>query len=639
MRRHFKAFFFLLLLGFLAFSNGLSNPFLIDDHAFFEEKLRNIKYLPLHFLPDKNRALQIEGQSADPFYRPLATVVPMLSYLAFKGNFSGHHLTNLVLFCVAGWGIYLFLLRLGASTTLAFLAGALYIVHPINGVSVNYITASIFPVQVILMLGSLYFLVSFPRKRESMVFSCILYLFSTWCHETAMALPFYAFILCAVFGPTHPPGVCRSNFREVVRSAWRQTWPLFAVLGALIVFRMFFSSLGVSIINKISLYNMSFPEYLATWTMLLSWYLSRLFWPQNIVLIMAHQPLKEGLGIWLVLLVLLIVLAVYLVWTFRHNKIMLLGLLWFIAGFAPFTLACFFQPIHGLMIEPHWFLFPVIGFFIFVAGAFTSVLDSRSAKRPPKGVSGNDKGLFLARAALGVVIFTSVFFSRWHNWVWADEVRYCTFWLQQSPAFVAVNGYLAKAYELRKQFEPARQHYYYMLDRGYKDYISYTNLALMDMQEGKWESAKANLLKVMEIDPHASVAVSDLGTVYFKEENYTKALEYFERAKTLNRFTILPYLNIAQAHLKLGDQNKAAQALQEVLNIVPGEEHAMVDLIQIYLARKDKENVLKIARLMSAHSRNPYTLRNAAVLLKNYGFENEADKALQKAQGIFSQGK
>ena len=624
-KEHLKALLFILLLGFLTFSNGLNNPFLIDDHAFFtDEKLQNIKYLPLHFLPDKNRALHIEGQSADPFYRPLATVIPMLSYLAFGNNTTGYHLTNLFLLCFAGWGIYLFLRYLAASYLLALLAAVFYVIHPINGVAVNYITASVFPVQVMLMLGALYFILSSPnvfvgdldsrQKHSGMttIFSVVFYILSTFCHETAMLLPVYALILVTVLSKA---GELKARLQE----AWGKVWPLFAVLGALFIFRMFYSSLQTSILGKINEYSMTFPQYLATWTMLLSWYLSRLFWPKNIVLIMAHQPLTEGLGVWIILLALLLALGAYLLWYFRRNRLALLGLAWFITGLVPSTLACFFQPIHGLMIEPHWFLFPVIGFFIFIAGIFEDMLAHKKT---------------FAWVGLTVVIFTSVFFSRWQNWVWGDEIRYCDFWLEESPAFVAVNAYIAKAYELSGHNDLARWHYRYMLKRGYKDYIAYTNMGLMDLKESRWGDAEQNFLKVLELDPHASVAVSDLGVVYFKEGKYEKALEFFRRARDLNRFEILPYLNIAQACMKLNRPQEAIADLKEAEDIVPGNENVMVSLIQIYIALNDRDHTIEMCYKILQYSQNPYSLRNVSILFQHYGMQSQARQAYDKAEAI-----
>lgn len=633
MPQNLKALLLIGVLGLLTFSNGLANPFLIDDHAFFEEKLRNIKFLPLHFLPDKDRALHIEGESADPFYRPLATVVPMISILIWKNNTIGHHATNLALFCLAGFCIYLFLMRLGAGYPVSLLSAALYIMHPINGVAVNYITASIFSVQVILMLGALYCLLrqdSWPWTAGA----CVLYILSTWCHETAMFLPFYALILYCVLAD----GPKRVSLSATLAQAWKKTWPLFAVFGINLFIRVFFvSALQESILSKIQYFQISFAQYLATWTMLLAWYLSKLFWFQHVVLIMAHQPLRDSVAPWIILFLALAALAVFSIWYLRRDKFMLLGLAWFIFGFFPYTMACFFQPVHGLMIEPHWFLFPVIGFFL----CFSRVLErlmSGVMSRPPHLAPQKARPSlkWLGRGVLVLFVFFSVYFSRWHNWAWGDEVRYCNYWLMESPSFVAVNAYLAKAYELRKRYDLARAHYAVILKRGYKSYVAYTNMGLMDMEEGKWTSAKENLLKVMDIDPKASVAVNDLGVIYFMDGEYSQALKYFLRAHELNRFTVLPLLDISKAYLKLGDNPKAIDALNQVLDIVPGEEHAMVDLIQIYMADKDQGNVVRMARLMLHKSENPYTLKNAGILLQSYGFSGEAKEAFGRARSIFN---
>ncbi len=606
--RHVKALFLLGIIGLAVFSNGLHGQFMVDDHAFFEEKLRNIKFLPLHFLPDKDRALHIEAESADPFYRPLATIVPMLSWLAFKENTFGHHALNLLLFVLAGWAIYLFFFSLGVGWLWALLAAAFYIIHPINGVMVNYITASIFSVQVILMLFSLYGMrrwAILPRSSKSMAWlfaAMFSYVLAMMCHETAMALPFYALALLVITDDN------RQWYPRLARGV-RVTWPLFALLTGYFIWHMRFASLHASILGNIQYYHIDFFQYLATWTMLLCWYLSRLFWPQNIVLIMAHQPLKDHTIAWLLVLVLLWALLIYLLKVYRRDKFMLLGLVWFVLGLAPFTLACFFQVIHGLMIEPHWFAFPVVGFFLFAAGVFV-----RFEQGPRR---------WLGRTAMAIILLTCFFFSQQQNWLWADEVRYCKFWMRQSPSFAAVDMYIAKAYELRRDFKAARFFYQRTLGQGYKEYIAYGNMGLMDMREGKWEQAEQNLKKAYQLDPHSSITAVDLGVIEFKKANYEKALEWFKKGRALNRFEILAYLDISKTQLKLGHNQEAIDILEEALAIEPDNDTALTDLIQIYIALKDKENTVLTARRIARLSRNPNSVRNARVLLKFYGYGDE----------------
>ena len=43
--------------------------------------------------------------------------------------------------------------KITGNYNLAFLTGLFYLIHPINGIVVNYISASVFALQVIFMLG------------------------------------------------------------------------------------------------------------------------------------------------------------------------------------------------------------------------------------------------------------------------------------------------------------------------------------------------------------------------------------------------------------------------------------------------------------------------------------------------------
>lgn len=681
----------LTAIAFVAFANALDNPFLIDDHAFFDEKLKNPKYVWLHFLPDKNKVLKIEGESTDPFFRPLATIIPMLMHLAFRGDVIGYHASNTVLFTVAGWMLFLFVLFLGGSRRMAFLAALFYIVHPINGVVVNYITASVFAVQMVLMLGSLMCLMLVVSSQRSAVsgqltvdgqrptadihpltangllltmMSLVLYLLATFCHETAMALPFYALVLVAVFRPVHDGNIFSL---ENLKSALIKILPLFLVMGAYFVFRMSHSSLEASILDKIARYDMNFAQYLSTWTMLLWWYISRLFYPEGIVLIMAHQPLKETGPIigWIAALGATVGLGAAILWNYRRDRFAFFGFALFVLGFGPYTLACFFQPIHGLMIEPHWFLFPVMGFFIFLARIVERlVFDTSDPKAviasPPRGRSNlmrvydcfvvrqrswrtprNDEGG--VSCVRGVVAMLFLILVPWlvmgwrHNHIWGDEVRYCQWWLAKSPSFVAVNAYIAKAYELRKEFDKARAHYSTVLGRKYKAYIAYTNMGLMDLQEEKWESAKSNFQHALDLDPNASVAVSNMGIFSFKDGKFEEALGYFKRCRELDRFAILPRLNISKTYLKLGDPKAAADELEEALKIVPYHEIALVNLIKIYIDQNDRSNVEKVARWILERSQNPNALNNVSIIFKSYGKDTLSREAAARAKKFSGQ--
>ena len=301
MKDNVKVILFLFLLGLTAFANSLGNPLLIDDHAFFEQRS--------HF------SAGIFQQKDGKYYRPLAELIPFAWYELFHNNVTAYHTANLVLFCLAGFGVYLFLRRLGASYLVALLASAFYIIHPVNGFAVNYITASVYPAEVIFILFSLYLILNrhSERSEESlkgliwlrsfaslrMTLACFFYLLSSCCHETAIAVPFYAFLLVFIYSDQKGVG-------KKCQDAWGKVWPLFVTMFLILIFRTVYSPLQQTILSMIPEFHMNFWQYLATWTMLLVWYLSNLFYPAHVVLIMIHQPLTSGIACWIFVFVVLV---------------------------------------------------------------------------------------------------------------------------------------------------------------------------------------------------------------------------------------------------------------------------------------------------------------------------------------------
>jgi tetratricopeptide (TPR) repeat protein len=623
-----------LIAGAMVYSNSLHSPFMIDDHGFFDEKMRNPKYLYIQFIPDKEAALGIEDQKSDSYYRPLAHIIPMLCYLTFKDNYVGYHAFNLLLFCGAAFFIFLFLEMLFKERWIAFWAGFFYLVHPINGVVVNYITASVFPAQVIFMLASLWCVIKIATSpsapRNDMVLRATAILFfalAIMCHETAMALPFYLVLLL----------VCARG--QTWLQAFKQSLPLWIFLVIYFIFRQHYASLNDSILSKYTYYHMSAFQYLASIAQLIVWYLSKLFYPVGIVLIKAIPVVREGVFGWCLVLLALMAAAAWLIFHYRRQPLALMGLTWFVFGFSPFFLAALFQPIHGLMIEPHWFIFPVMGFFIFLASVILSVakdLNKINSLRDSSAAPQNDK-----EGSYFISIFLSLFLLiPWtgsalaQNYLWSDEIRYCQYWLKESPGFSAVTFYMAKAYELNKQYVPARHYYMEALKKHYKDWIIYTNLGLIDEIEGKWGMAKQHLEAAIRYDHRFAITLSNLGVIAFQEGDFKKAKEYFSKAIEADRFKVLPRLDLGSTCSKMGDVQGAIDAYEGVLSIDPSQDIALSELAQIYVARKDRVNALRVCRALVKYSTRALYVKNAAILLKYYGYPDEARQAMEKVNSL-----
>jgi len=274
-------------------SMGKLNPWGVDDKLIFKfshEVLKNRRdtrpfYLTIatlsnhypyslpdkrfQFLPDKKILLDYGSHASDIYYRPFAHIIPMLCYLTFHTNVVGFHFINLILFWFCCLIIYQLIHTITGDRKCALLTSVLFCVHPINGLFVNYITASVFGIQVLAMaLASILFLknidTAHPSRWRSILVGISL-IIACLSHETAFALPIYLFLMAYLLR--------QKSFKDSLN----KTLSYFIIVGIFFLFRIKFASLSSNISDKVALLDLNAFEYIATVTRLLTWYLSQLF--------------------------------------------------------------------------------------------------------------------------------------------------------------------------------------------------------------------------------------------------------------------------------------------------------------------------------------------------------------------------
>lgn len=139
------------------------------------------------------------------------------------------------------------------------------------------------------------------------------------------------------------------------------------------------------------------------------------------------------------------------------------------------------------------------------------------------------------------------------------------------------------------------------------------------VQQQHWQEARIFLEEALSVQPDNPFVLTHLGVVALAQGNNTLAKEYFERAIKENQFEILGRLNLASLYKGDGNLTGAMRLYKEILDLEPNNEIALVELIQIYLQQGDRENILKIARVLSKHSHNPVVLRNVGLIFQRYG--------------------
>lgn len=561
------SFVILFLLGVLTYSNALNHPFMIDDHAFFDEMDHRWGNLLYQFIPDKSKVLQMEGAKNEVYYRPLGVVLPKILFLLFGQNVLFFHLVNLTVFILACWVVFFFVRALSGNALMALLTAVFYLVHPLNGIIVNYKTGLGFAVQVMCMAGSLLMVISAVNRQRSAgkeqvtaeslrltISSVLLFLLSMFCHESAMMLPFLGF---AVFW-----AIRRENngIADQASFALRTTAPLWGALAVCFLLRMRFASLQESIFQKFAGYKMNAAEYLATVMQMGWWYLSRVVTPDGIVISVYFPVERTHVVPWLAVLAMLLALWVFMAFKSYRNATLWTAL-WMVAfGFGLLSVGCLF---HGqdLMIEPHWFVFPSIGIFLILAYAIVIVM--RTPLRP------------YVIAGVAVLVVSWGLTSRSYNALWQNERNYCLYWLKQNPNFNPIHMYIARSYFTERRFDEAAYHYKRALTGQYPDYLMYANLGTIAFLQGRMDEAEYFLKRTLAIEPRTKVALNTLAIVSLKRGKMDEAEKYLKLSIAANRFNIASRWNLALLYERSSRPHEARALYQEILAINPGHAGAL----------------------------------------------------------------
>ncbi len=526
-------FVILFLLGLLTFLNSFQNKFSMDDYAFQSTPLySDIKYSSLQWNPYRESIYKgyQRAPGHDSYYRPLLHIVASYNYTFFKEDFWKYHLFNLCIFILAAFFLYLCILKISKNENLAFLSSALYIIHPINGVLVNYIVAASASFQVLFVSASillLLVLIQNSYKRSYYFFSLLCFVIALLFYETSIMLPFYLGVVLLF-----ADGLRKKN-------AILYLVPYFLIFFSYLLFRKFFISNGEDLFGNIAKFKMSIFEYGATIFKVLSWYVSNLFYPRDIIFMFASPVIRFNL-VWLNLLLLASVfLFLVALYAFRKHKIIQIGLLWFLIGLLPAGLAMFYKSENAAVIEPHWFAFSAIGFFIFAAHCLLSLW-----VRMGKWVGG---------LVLIVIVSSWIQSSYAYNNLWRDEKTYTSYWVKLSPFLDFPRFNLAHAYLLEKNYDEAKRHFLLSLNEDGNDVLAFNNLGSIELMQNNFKSAEMYLLKSIKLQPSCVRCYTNLAVVNSKLDQWDKCEEYLLKALTINPVDSEALYNMAVVYIRNKD--------------------------------------------------------------------------------------
>ena len=223
-------------------------------------------------------------------------------------------------------------------------------------------------------------------------------------------------------------------------------------------------------------------------------------------------------------------------WRKKH-KLFSFSLAVFLTGFSLFGLASFVYSdfTKTAILEPHWFYFSSIGFFILAAA--TLLYLEKYFKR---------KMRFLPT----LVVCGLLLISTWkHNKFWKDEETYCAYWM-------AVNPYNETA-KVNRAYAYVGRHDQGLDERRYASCVEPALLAGSFNIVGKARKSEEYFNLSLKMDPACTAAYYGLSVHYLDENHLREAEEAIEKAIALEPRTTYFYEQLALIYEKQGRVKEA----------------------------------------------------------------------------------
>jgi Flp pilus assembly protein TadD len=606
----------LVAVTLVAYLPALRGQFVWDDDHYVTDNLL------LHSLKGLWQIWSVPG--ATPQYYPLTFTSFWVDYHLWQLNPLGYHLTNVLLQALNAILLWTVLRRLDVPG--AWLAAAVFAVHPVNVESVAWIT------ERKNMLAGFFFL--------SSALACLQF----WLPNLAAAdsrtqsgrqttaagsgnWKFYwlalFLYLCALLAKTAtialPVAVLLVVWWKRGKMGWRELFPLapFLAVGmAMGLLTVWVEKHFVQAVGREWMF--SFPERCLIASRAVWFYLGKLVWPHPLIFVYprweihAAQPLAY-------LPVLALIVVLFILWLNRKGwaRPMLVALVFFLA-----------------------LLLPVLGFFnvyffrySFVADHFQYLASIGPIALAAAGITIAFKTKpFLKLACCGALLLTlgiltwrQVGIYRNMETLWHDT-------LAKNPDCWMAHNNLGLLLDNQGRIEEATEHYHKSVQINPNNFEGRYDLGTDLAQDGRFDEAIENYNKAIQIEPNHFEVLNNLGFALAHKGRFDEAIVNYRKALQINPNFSESLNNLGIALAAKGRFDEAIENFHKALQINPNFSEALNDL-GVALADKGQfdEAIENFRKALQINPNYSDALNNLGLALAAKGRFDEVIKNYRKA--------
>jgi tetratricopeptide (TPR) repeat protein len=515
-------------------------------------------------------------------YYPLVHTLFWVEHQLWGDWPAGYHLLNILLHCVSALLLVRILQRLEIPG--AWLAAAIFALHPIQAESVAWISELKNVLSGAFCLGSVLAYVKFDRTRNLVSYAAALVLFVLGLmSKTVIA--------------TLPAAMLVIFWWKRGKLSWKQdVLPLipFFLLGTaagLVTTWLERNLIGA----EGSDFNYSFLERALIAGRVIWFYLSKLFWPLDLIFVYPQWQVSETVWWQYLFPAAVLLLLGVLAWLSRWCRAPLAALLFFIGTLFPVLGFLNVYPFRYSLVADHFQYLASLGIIALVAAGIALVFESRQLWRRPTGY------------VLCAALLTSLTILTWRQSAMYTDVE--TLWqttIKRNPKAWMAHNNLGAVLLKRGQVDQAIIHFRKALEIKPDHLGAQANIGNALLQKGQVEEAIAHYDTALAIKPTDAEVHYNLGNALLLNRQVDEAIAHYQKALEIKPDFADACNNLGIVLLQKGELDQAIAYYQRALEINPRYVQARANLAWA-LATSPQTPVLKAIAIKLAQQANQLT--------------------------------
>ena len=606
--QQWRIYLFVLLLAavtILAYRPAWNGGFLWDDDAYVTNN-------ELLTAPDGLRRIWFSFDSPSQYF-PLVYTTFRIERALWGLNPAGYHVVNVLLHVANALLVWRLLARLRVPG--AWLAGAIFALHPVQVESVAWITERKNVLMGFFFLLTLLTWVEFldqqtRRRWRLYLLALVLYALALLSKTTACTLPAALLLILWL------------RKKSVTKGTLLQVVP-FVVLGiAMGLLTIWWERYHQGTHGP--LFALGSIERILIASRAVWFYFGKLFWPSNLTFIYPRWIVSPTHLLEYAWLAALGGLCAVISFARRHvGRSLEVAALFFVATLSPVLGFIMLYTFRYTFVADHYQYLASIGPIALASAGITTL--AASFKESRHSIFG---------AAVCIVAALAVFTWR-QSTMYADIEALWRTTIARNPGCWMAHNNLGIVLSQKGEIDEAIAHYRKTLEMSPDFADADYNLGNALLQKGETDAAILHCQRAVTIQPNDPEAQVALGNALFQKGSIDDSIVHYQKALAIRPYYVTAHYNLGSAFLKKGEIDKAILHCQAVLSIQPEHADARTILASAFLQKGEIGNAIEqYKKTLEIAPRSVPALNNLAWIFATYSdpaFRDGA-RALELAQ-------